>query len=274
MDVMSVYDLFYNTLFSVTTCRNYELPDAGLMRVADATPQPGLDSSLEESVEAREIMEESPETYAIMGYKSRNGSESDEAYEGEIEPMRAAITCAENSVDLEKFMSDIDTLSNETRTAFFSQYCPQLERTALCMHDVVEATRPFLEEDLFIIVKALADNYPDAVDMICKNDGEMIFNLAEPTTKKCVETLWDDVMEHMEPFADEVENWDISHLTQFQCEALSELRQYIEGKLNVCQAADLMSVYDLFYNTLFSVTTCRNYVTEVTEIENNTVNEN
>ncbi|XP_058125893.1 uncharacterized protein LOC131267133 [Anopheles coustani] len=132
------------------------------------------------------------------------------------------------------------------------------------MMDLVKAVRSDFKEDYYMIVKA-SDHYLDAVDLICENNGEAVFKLADPTTKKCFEQLWDDVMEHMEMFADEVKHWDISQLTHTQCETLSGLRQYVEGKLNVCQAADLMTVYDLFYNTLFSHTTCGNYVLTVTD---------
>ncbi|XP_058125891.1 uncharacterized protein LOC131267130 [Anopheles coustani] len=245
-----------------------------LLAVARAMPKPGSDSLEDESFEARELMEELPEIpESTEDETSRNDSGLDEAYVALTEAMQTAWMCANTSVDLENIMSDVNTLSNETRSGFFSQYCPQLERAGLCLDDLLNAARSYFKEDVFIIVKALAGNYPDAVDLICKNDGEIIFKLSEPTTKQCFGKLWDEMMEYaLVTFFFATYTLDMSHLTESECETLYQLRQYIEGELNVCKALDVMSVYDLFHNTLFSVTTCRNYVPTETEIENNTLN--
>ncbi|XP_058125890.1 27 kDa hemolymph protein-like [Anopheles ziemanni] len=242
-----------------------------LFAVTSAMPQPGSDSSSEESAETREFMEE-------IRTMCRNNSGSDEAYVALMEAFQSAMMCAMTSIDLDSFMSDAYTLSNETRSTFFPKYCPQLKRAGTCLDDLLKAARPCLEEDDFTIVKALTGIFPDAVDLICKNDGEIIFKLDEPKYQECVDKLSDNVMECVVPFAAESEDWDISHLTQTQCGTLSGLRQCIEGKLNVCKAPDLISVYDLFHNMLFRMTPCRNYVTgvektKVTEIDNNAINE-
>lgn len=242
-----------------------------LFAVARAMPQFGSDSSSEESAETRQFMEE-------IRTMCRNNSGSDDAYGALMESMQTTMMCAMTSIDLESFMMDVNTLSNETRGTFFPQYCPQLKRAGSCLDDLLKTARPCLEEDDFTIVKALTGIFPDAVDLICKNDGEIIFKLDDPNYKECVDKLSDNVMECIVPFASESENWDISHLTQSQCGTLSGLRQCIERKLNVCKAPDLIGVYDLFHNTLFRMTPCRNYVTGVpdtklTEIDNNAINE-
>ncbi|XP_058123341.1 27 kDa hemolymph protein-like [Anopheles ziemanni] len=245
-----------------------------LLAVACAMPQADYDSSSEESAETGAFMRE----LMVLRTMCRNNTGSDEAYVALAEAIQTALRCAGTSFDFESFVSDIDMLSDETRTTFFSKYCPQLKRVGSCLDDLVKAARPCLKEDDFTIVKSLTGIFPDAVDLICKNDGEMIFKYEEPEYQECLKKLSDNVTECTVSFAAEREYWDISHLTQTQCGTLSGLRQCIEGKLNVCQTPDLMSVYDLFHNTLFRMTPCRNHVsnvekTKVTEVDNNTINE-
>ncbi|XP_058125895.1 uncharacterized protein LOC131267135 [Anopheles coustani] len=123
------------------------------------------------------------------------------------------------------------------------------------------------------------------IDMICKNDGELIFTLAEPKIKECISELRDNVTECTLPFAVKSEDCDISHLTPTQVEAFSDLRQCIEDKLNVCAAPDLISVYGVFHNALFRFNSCNDvhtfianafvpfvqYMSKVTKKDTNTV---
>ncbi|XP_058125887.1 27 kDa glycoprotein-like isoform X1 [Anopheles coustani] len=222
-----------------------------------------------------------------MRVKCRYNTGSDEAYITLVKAMRSAIKCVKTSVDLENFMSDVDTISNATRNTFFPKYCPQLKRAGPCLGDVVKATRPCMNDIIFKNVRAVASMYPDAVDLVCKTDGEIIFKLAEPKYKECVEKLSDNVNECSVPFAVLRENWDISNLTETQMGTFSGLRQCMEDKLNDCEAPDLIGVYDMFHSTLFRLATSYNvrpfleqvfvssvkYMSKLTENENNTVNE-
>ncbi|XP_058125888.1 27 kDa hemolymph glycoprotein-like isoform X2 [Anopheles coustani] len=217
----------------------------------------------------------------------RRNSGSDDAYIALTEAIGTAIVCVMSSVDVKHFISDVDTISNETRGTLFPKYCPQLKRAGPCLGDVVKATRPCMNDIIFKNVRAVASMYPDAVDLVCKTDGEIIFKLAEPKYKECVEKLSDNVNECSVPFAVLRENWDISNLTETQMGTFSGLRQCMEDKLNDCEAPDLIGVYDMFHSTLFRLATSYNvrpfleqvfvssvkYMSKLTENENNTVNE-
>lgn len=227
-----------------------------------------FDSSSEESAETREMMQEIREM-------CRNNSGSDEAYVALMESMQTTMMCAMSAIELEQFLIDIDVLSNETRSTFFPRYCPQLRTAGSCLGNLLKTAKPCLEEEDFVIVKALTGIYPDAVELICKNDGDLLFKLEEPKYKECIDKLSVDIMECFIPFASETDNWDISHLTQDQCSTLAGLRQCIKGKMDLCKTPDLINVYDLFHNTLFRMTPCRNYVPvpKVAMIDNNSINE-
>ncbi|XP_058178470.1 27 kDa hemolymph protein-like [Anopheles ziemanni] len=245
-----------------------------LLAVTRAIPQPGSNSSSEEPTESRETKEESTGRHTFVGVvrevcRANNGS--DEAYIALTEAVGTAIVCVMTSVDVKNFISDVDTISNETRGTFFPKYCPQLKKAGSCLDDLLKATGPCLEEDDFKATLAVAGIYPDAVDLICKNDGEVIFKLAEPKTKECVGKLRDNVMDCTIPFAVKSDDWDISHLLPTQVGAFSELRQCIEDRLNECEAPDLISVYGLFHNTLFRLHSCNDYMSKVTKKDINTV---
>uniref|UniRef100_A0A182KHE4 Secreted protein n=1 Tax=Anopheles christyi TaxID=43041 RepID=A0A182KHE4_9DIPT len=126
------------------------------------------DSSSEESAETGEMMKEIQEM-------CRNNSGSDEAFVTLMESAQTTFTCFVGAIDMDGFMSDLYTLTNETRSTFFPRYCPQLRTAYKCTNKLVNDFRPCLEEDDFTIVQALSGILPDAVDLMCKNEGEILF---------------------------------------------------------------------------------------------------
>lgn len=227
-----------------------------------------FDSSLEESEETREMMQE-------IRDMCRNNSGTDEAFTTLMETAQTTMMCVMSAVNVEGLMTDADLLTRENRKTFFGRYCPQLRTAYTCVNGLMNAAKPCLEEEDFTIVKALVGIYPDAVELVCKNDGELLFKLDDPKYAECVEKISNDVMECFVPFANETDNWDISHLTKDQCSSITDLRQCIKGKMDVCKVPDLIGVYDLFHNTLFRMTPCLNYIApaKVTMLDNNSINE-
>ncbi|XP_049299365.1 27 kDa hemolymph protein-like isoform X2 [Anopheles funestus] len=210
------------------------------------------DSSSEESGEAGEFVKELQEL-------CRNNSGSDAAFLELMESFQSTMMCTVAAIDLEGLMSEVDALSNETRTTFFPRYCPQLRTAYNCIDKLVNDFRPCLEEDDFTIVKALAGILPDAVELMCKNDGEILFKFDEPKYTECFEKVSDSFDECL-TFLNGTDDWDISSMTRDQCSQLSGFRQCLQDKMNICKAPDLINVYDLFHNTLFRMTPCRNYM--------------
>uniref|UniRef100_A0A182LXL6 Uncharacterized protein n=1 Tax=Anopheles culicifacies TaxID=139723 RepID=A0A182LXL6_9DIPT len=208
------------------------------------------DSSSEESAEIGEVVKELQEL-------CRNNSGSDAAFENLKQSGQNAMMCAVTAIDLEALMTDVDALSNETRTTFFPRYCPQMRTAYSCLNKLVDDFRPCLEEDDYTIVSAIAGILPDAVELICKNDGEIMYKFHEPKYTECLDKVSDSFDECL-VFFNNTDDWDISHLTRDQCGQLTGFRQCLQNKLNICKAPDLIEVFDLFYNTLFRMTPCRN----------------
>ena len=121
-----------------------------------------------------------------------------------------------------------------------NSYCPQLRTAYKCTDQLLNDFRPCLEEDDFTIVQALSGIIPDAVDLMCKNEGEILFSkcalfdrvlaihhwsfvkksfpeLEEPKYADCVAKIGDNFNECINTFLNGTDDWDISHLNQDQC---------------------------------------------------------
>uniref|UniRef100_A0A1Y9H2P7 DUF19 domain-containing protein n=1 Tax=Anopheles dirus TaxID=7168 RepID=A0A1Y9H2P7_9DIPT len=243
-----------------------------LLIATNASPLP------QTAVAAPESSEESGEIEGIMKEVQEmcsNNSGSDAAFLNLMESFQRTMVCSMSAIDLDSFMSDIDSLSNETRTTFFPRYCPQLRTAYSCIDKLVNDFRPCLEEDDYTIVRAMVGILPDALDLMCKNDGELLFKFEEPKYAECFDKIGDSFNECTNTFLNGTDDWDISHMTEPQCNTMTGFRQCVQDKMNICKAPDLISVYDLFHNALFRMTPCRNYVTlqKVEIIDNNAIDE-
>ncbi|XP_035906037.1 27 kDa hemolymph protein-like [Anopheles stephensi] len=227
------------------------------------------DSSSEESAETGEMMRE-------LSEMCRNNSGSDAAFLNLMDSFQNTMVCTISAIELDSFMADAENLSNETRTTFFPRYCPQLRTAYSCIDKLVADFRPCLEADDYVIVKALAGILPDAVELMCKNDGEILFKFDEPKYSECFEKISDSFDECLNFLnGTDTDDWDISHLTRDQCGELTGFRACVKSKMDICKAPDLIDVYDLFHNTLFRMTPCRNYVEiekAIQVIDNNDLN--
>ncbi|XP_058061248.1 27 kDa hemolymph glycoprotein-like [Anopheles bellator] len=237
-----------------------------VLTVVNGSPVANPESS-EESEETKEALREMQEL-------CRNNSGSDQAYTNVVEEVTKTMVCFAK-FDFETFFEDFDQLSNETRTTFFDNYCPKLRSAVACKNGLITAVRPCLDEDDFGIVEGLVGIIPDAVELLCKNNGEIVFKLEDEDVLECAIKSMDQFMECGNAVMNMAESWELSHLTQEQCGVVTDLRKCFKEKLAVCKAPDLISIYDLFHNALIRMTPCRNYVEQpkVTMIDNNAINE-
>ncbi|XP_049299377.1 uncharacterized protein LOC125772066 isoform X12 [Anopheles funestus] len=179
----------------------------------------------------------------------RNNSGSDAAFLELVESFHSATNCSVAAIDMEGFMSEAKTLSNETRTTFFPRYCPQLRTAYKCSDKLANDLRPCMEEDDFTIMKKYAFTLLHAVEQVCKNDGEILFQFNEPKYTECFAKVSDSF--------DECLTFLNGSMTRDQCPQLPGFRQCLQDKVKL---PELISVYDLFQNTLFRMTPCRNYM--------------
>ncbi|XP_049299369.1 uncharacterized protein LOC125772066 isoform X6 [Anopheles funestus] len=194
--------------------------------------------------------EESGETYVKKLQETcRNNSGSDAAFLELMESFRSATNCSVAVIDMEGFMSEAKTLSNETRTTFFPRYCPQLRMAYKCSNKFVKDLRPCMEEDDFTLVKRIGYRLPYAVEQVCNNDGEILFQFNEPKYTECFAKVSDSF--------DECLTFLNGSMTRDQCPQLPGFRQCLEDKVKL---PEFISVYNLLNSTLFRMTPCRYYV--------------
>uniref|UniRef100_A0A2M3Z5T2 Secreted protein n=1 Tax=Anopheles braziliensis TaxID=58242 RepID=A0A2M3Z5T2_9DIPT len=221
-----------------------------LLVVCDGSPI-GTSSDSNESNEVDEFLTE-------MREMCKNNTGSDEAFPNFMQSVEQAMMCAAR-FDVDNFMSDLDKLTNATRKAFFSNYCPKLRTVASCKDGILAGMKPCLESDDYNIVDALATIIPEAVELICKNDGSIIFQMEDETRLECIGTKVDELTVCATSVAS---SWnddsDISELTPDQCSALINFRQCVKGNLDDCQMSEVLGIYDLFHNALFRLTPCQN----------------
>uniref|UniRef100_A0A2M4BYK4 Putative secreted protein n=1 Tax=Anopheles marajoara TaxID=58244 RepID=A0A2M4BYK4_9DIPT len=220
-----------------------------LLVVCNGSPI-GPSSESNESNEVDEFLTE-------MREMCKNNTGSDDAFPAFMQSVQQGMMCAAG-FDADNFMVDLDKLTNATRSAFFSNYCPKLRTVASCKDGVLAGMKPCLESDDYNIVEALAGIIPDAVELICKNDGSIIFQMEDETRLECIATKVDELTACATSVAS---TWnddsDISELTPDQCSALINFRQCIKQNLDTCQMSEILGIYDLFHNALFRMTPCQ-----------------
>ncbi|KFB50695.1 AGAP006275-PA-like protein [Anopheles sinensis] len=165
--------------------------------------------------------------------------------------------CYDTYIDKEMFISDFNLLSNETRTTFFPRYCPKIKKVGSCLNDWLQSAKRCIEESEYTFNKAAVDTFPHLVDLICENDGEILFRLDENNYNKCIVAVKDIRLTCATPLFRLYNDWDMSHLTTSQCGVINDMKHCAVRKLNMCQAPELDSLYDRFHNELIRDTPCR-----------------
>ncbi|XP_035788743.1 27 kDa glycoprotein-like isoform X1 [Anopheles albimanus] len=172
--------------------------------------------------------------------------------------------------DVESFKNDFDQLTNATRTAFFTKYCSEARPLVSCFDGVLVSSRPCVKESGFKVIQAFYDSIPKALDLVCKNDGEIIFKMKDETRKKCFaqegkqisvcintytrSVLWNFLLPNMEL---PIIQWNYE-VTQDKCGTLTSYRQCLKEPLDACDLSDLISIYDVPMNAMLSLTPCAN----------------
>ncbi|XP_049546566.1 27 kDa hemolymph protein-like [Anopheles darlingi] len=176
--------------------------------------------------------------------------------------------------DTEKFKIDFNELTNATRGTFFPKYCHKIRSFVSCINISLIYMQPCLESSAFQIAKALIDSIPEASNLACKNDGEIIFQLKDEERKECIMQKEDEISTCFNTFKTDMNGIiDFAELKQDQCGPLTNFRQCLKDILDHCDLSDIVSVYDIPLNAMLPLTPCANYTqtTMVHLLDNNSV---
>uniref|UniRef100_A0A8D8BSK7 27 kDa hemolymph glycoprotein n=1 Tax=Culex pipiens TaxID=7175 RepID=A0A8D8BSK7_CULPI len=155
---------------------------------------------------------------------------------------------------------------------FGFRYCPQVKNSMRCITQVTDMVRKCVEPERIALYDTFVSTIPQAVDLICKNDGELIF-VDGPNFKECSKKLpryLDDCSSNIASFADTM---DLAAYGEYQCTELDKVRQCYKKELADCRVPRMIELFDLFYRPVVKASPCKDFIKleELKEVKNNNI---
>lgn len=218
-------------------------------------------SSSEESSEVKELVQQ----IETACYKKTGSSQTYQALSISIAlvPM-----CFMMQIDGVDFMNGLHGLkaNASTRHEFFPKFCPQIRNLLSCFDPPITELSKCLDDDDVLILQGTYNATPDALDLICKNDGEMLFQEGA-TLDVCVKNYSNYSDECAGLVSNSTNSMSVSKFGEAQCGELSQVRGCLEKKFNECNGPRLMDVFDVFWRAVMKNSPCGDFITGTNEIE-------
>ncbi|XP_050093889.1 27 kDa glycoprotein-like [Anopheles aquasalis] len=227
----------------------------GLFVVSDGSPLS------HESSDSDEVDTTGHSTFTInLIKKCKKNTGSNAAFWAVMESAEKTSIClSEFNIKAHSFKTDFDHMTNATRTAFFKKYCSEGRLLFSCFDDVQAHLRPCLGERDLKILNVTQTVFPETLDYVCKNDGEIIYKLKDQTRYECFTQKFDQVFECARNGETGVfYGWDIFELTQDQCSILMAFRECLKNTMDTCDLSDVVSLYDMIVNPILRLSLCAN----------------
>lgn len=150
-----------------------------------------------------------------------------------------------------------------------------MKNSLRCITQVTDMVRQCVEPDRIALYDTFVSTIPEAVDLICKNDGELIFGKFGNTIINSLNNIWiytavdgpnfkecskklprylDDCSSHIASFADTM---DLAAYGEYQCTELDKVRQCYKKELADCRAPRMIELFDLFYRPVVKASPCK-----------------
>ncbi|XP_055626582.1 uncharacterized protein LOC129768749 [Toxorhynchites rutilus septentrionalis] len=131
------------------------------------------------------------------------------------------------------------------REQFSASYCPQMREAIGCLSPAIDEIRKRLNEDGLEMVEILMNFISQAIELACKNKGEIFFD--HGVDQNCRHNLGKGLESCL----------SIGFTKQTQCDDLVKMRKCLVTKLNECNASRLMEFFDLLYQPLRKTVDCK-----------------
>lgn len=184
---------------------------------------------------------------------------SNDAFQAVMVAVYGVPQCIQGMVDVSTFVDNMRNLNASTRHELFPKYCPQVRSALVCLNTPKEELRKCLDANDAVILDGMVNAMPDAVDLICKDDGEILYQ-DNANYNVCMRKYSDYAMECARLVSSETDLMEVSNFGQAQCDELANVRNCMEGKFNECNGPRVMEVFDVFWRALIQVTPCKNFV--------------
>lgn len=164
--------------------------------------------------------------------------------------------CVLSKMDLFGFTEDLEHLNASTRHEFFPKYCPQIKRAIPCLDTPVQQLSQCLDADNALIVLATYNAAPQALDLVCENDGELLF-LNDASYDECIRNYSNYSEECANLVSNQTEQMEVAKYGEAQCEELAKVRECMQRNFDECNGPRIMDVFDVFYRAVIDHTPCR-----------------
>ncbi|XP_062709191.1 uncharacterized protein LOC134288406 [Aedes albopictus] len=186
---------------------------------------------------------------------------STETFEKLVAGYMSAPMCFASHLDFDGLSDGFDELDDSNRVQYFDTYCPQLNQSLMqCVNPMFDLLRKCCDEEELAIWDVMFNMVPEALNLICKDHGEIFFGLDRTEYKKCMTSLGDYVVECASMFASSTKTVILSKLNEEQCYELRDFRNCVSEKLGVCKATGIIELVDVFYKPLMKVRPCAKYI--------------
>lgn len=216
----------------------------------------GLPSSIDSSSSEETTME-------LIGSLERQCLErtgSPETFEKLVAGFTFAPMCFAGHLDLDGLISGFDGLDDSNRVQYFDTYCPQLNQSLQCVNPLFDLLRKCWDGEELAVWDTMFNIVPEALNLICKDHGEIFFRLDSPEYEKCVASFEDYAVECSGKISNSTETMYLSRLNKEQCYELREFRNCVAEKLNICKASAIIELTDVFYRPLIKASSCVKYI--------------
>ncbi|XP_019536532.2 uncharacterized protein LOC109407823 isoform X1 [Aedes albopictus] len=185
---------------------------------------------------------------------------SSETFEKLVAGFTFAPMCFAGHLDLDGLISGFDELNDSNRVQYFDTYCPQLNQSLQCVNPLFDLLRKCWDGEELAIWDIMFNMVPEALNLICKDHGEIFFRLDRPEYSMCVTRFEDYAVECAGKISNSTETMHLSKLNEEQCYELREFRSCVAQKLDICKASGIIELADVFYKPLMKASSCAKYI--------------
>lgn len=239
----------------------------GIMAATIAKNLPGDNNQIDRSTSSSEELSDFKEYITQIQTMCYEKTNSTETFQNLLVSMYGVPLCLQATVDLPSLMNDVSDLDASTRHELFPKYCSQIRSALVCLDPPKEEFRKCLDPNDAVILDSVVNAMPEAIDLLCKNDGEILFK-DDANYNVCMDKYSNYATECATLVSNETDLMEVSKFGRPQCNELFNVRNCMEGKFNECNGPQVMQVFDVFWRAFIRNTPCKNFVTSAKDEAN------
>ncbi|KXJ73107.1 hypothetical protein RP20_CCG016524 [Aedes albopictus] len=137
---------------------------------------PGDNNQIDRSTSSSEELSDFKEYITQIQTMCYEKTNSTETFQNLLVSMYGVPLCIQATVDLPTLMNDVSDLDASTRHELFPKYCSQIRSALVCLDPPKEEFRKCLDPNDAVILDSVVNAMPEAIDLLCKNEGEILFS--------------------------------------------------------------------------------------------------